>query len=192
MLFFMWNYFLISRFTRTATAQQNVYVNIISGPWFCILKFLWFTDSVFSQDYHGRSCRLSAYHHTLKWENVTSHDSWIIFTLTEVSRWSDFTQITFSTFDRETVYLPIRVHLFLSSVKSLAQPCIKIQPPLALTSLLHNNSCIYFQFRLSHHVNLVTLSTYFVHCFLMIPIVFSSKILKCQINLAFGKSQLIP
>ena len=112
----MWNYFLISRFTRTATAQQNVYVNFISGPWFCILKFLlihWFCLFTGLSQKH---CRSSAYHHTLKWENVTSHDSWIIFSLTEVSRWSDFTQITFSTFDRETVYLPIRVHLFLSLV----------------------------------------------------------------------------
>ena len=66
-------------------------------------------------------------------------------------------QIMFSTFERETVYLPITVHLFLSSVKSLAQPCIKLQPPLALSSLQHNNCCIYFQFRLSCHVNLVTL-----------------------------------
>ena len=172
----MWNYFLISRFTRTATAQQNVYVNFISGPWFCILKFLWFTDSVFSQDYHGRSCRSSAYHHTLKWENVTSHDSWIIFSLTEVSRWSDFIQIMFSTFDRETVYLPIRVHLFLSSVKSLAQPCIKLQPPLALLLFYTIIAVFMFSSDLVTTSTLSHFSSYFVHCFLMIPIVFSSKL----------------
>ena len=74
-------------------------------------------------------------------------------------------QIMFSTFDRETVYLPIRVHLFLSSVKSLAQPCIKLQPPLALSSLLHNNCFIYVQFRLGNRVNLVTL--FFLICALL-------------------------
>ena len=140
----MWNYFLISRFTRTATAQQNVYVNFISGPWFCILNSF---DSLILSFHRIITEGVVGHQHTtytLKWENVTSHDSWIIFSLTEVSRWSDFMQIMFSTFDRETVYLPITVHLFLSSVQSLAQPCIKIQPPLALSSLLHNNCCIYF------------------------------------------------
>ena len=74
-------------------------------------------------------------------------------------------QIMFSTLDRETVYLPIRLHLFLSSVKSLAQPCIKLQPPLSLSSLLHNNCCIYVQFRLGHRINLVTL--FFLFCALL-------------------------
>ena len=40
-------------------------------------------------------------------KKVMKHDSWINFSFTEVSRWSDYTQITSSTSERKTVYLPI-------------------------------------------------------------------------------------
>ena len=87
-------------------------------------------------------------------------------------------QIMFSTFDRETVYLPIRVQLFLSSVKSLAQPCIKLQPPLAPLLFYTIFPVFMFSSDLVTASTLSYLSSYFVHCFLMIPIVFSSKNLK--------------
>ena len=69
-------------------------------------------------------------------------------------------------FDREKLctYL-LTVYLFLFSVNSLAQPYIKLQPPLVLSSLLHNNCCIYFQFRLGCCINLVTL--FFLFCALL-------------------------
>ena len=44
---------------------------------------------------------------TLKWKTVMKHDSWINFSFTEVSRWSDYMQIMSSTSERKTVYLPI-------------------------------------------------------------------------------------
>ena len=75
-------------------------------------------------------------------------------------------QIMSSTFDRETVYLPIRVHLFLSSIcNTFGTTLHQTSASLGTSSLLHNNPCIYVQFRLGHCVNLVTL--FFLFCALL-------------------------
>ena len=121
-------------------------------------------------------CRSSAYNHTLKWENVTSHDSWVIFSLTEVSRWSDFNTDHIQHFwQRNCCTYPLGYIFFLSSVKPLAQPCIKLQPPLAPLLFYTIIAVFMFSSDLVTTSILSHLSSYFVHCFLMIPIVFSSK-----------------
>ena len=88
-------------------AQQNISLKIHFKTIVLHAKIAWFTVSGFSQSIHRRSCRSSEYHHTLKWKQVMKHDSWINFSFTEVSRWSDYMQIMSSTSERKTVYLPI-------------------------------------------------------------------------------------
>ena len=88
--------------TGTVMAQQNVSLKIHFKTIVLHTKIAQFTVSGFSQSIHRRSCRLSAYHHTLKWKTVMKHDSWINF-FTEVSRWSDYMQIMSSTSERKTV-----------------------------------------------------------------------------------------
>ena len=88
-------------------AQQNISLKIHFKTIVLHAKIAQFTVSGFLQSIHRRSCRLSEYHHTLKWKKVMKHDSWINFSFTEVSRWSDYMQITSSTSERKTVYLPI-------------------------------------------------------------------------------------
>ena len=79
------------------------------------------------------------------------------------------------------------VNLLLSPIQASVPLFIKIQPLLALSSLLHHNHCICFQSRLGCHIDLVIFLPYLVPCFPMIPIVSQIE----MFHLKIWKSQLV-
>ena len=145
-------------------AQQNVLLKIHFKTIVLHIKIAWFTVSGFSQSIHRRSCRSSEYHHTLKWKTVMKHDSWINFSFTEVSRWSDYMQIMSSTSERKTVYLPIGWIFCYLLFKHWPHSSSKFSLSWHFSSLLHNNHCICFQSRLGHCIDLVISLPHLVPC----------------------------